>query len=93
VQNTSVETESQSHSPRTEMAVEKRELQIFRKYLERRGLKLTSERRAEFGRSGMGRVRTKGGYRPPWIQARLAVVQMTPTTEPLFPPVADPEIG
>ena len=30
------------------MAVEKRELQIFRKYLERRGLKLTSERRALF---------------------------------------------
>jgi Fur family ferric uptake transcriptional regulator len=30
------------------MAQERRELQIFRKYLERRGLKLTSERRALF---------------------------------------------
>src|SRR6478735_7925346 len=30
------------------MTQEKRELQIFRKYLERRGLKLTSERRALF---------------------------------------------
>jgi Fur family ferric uptake transcriptional regulator len=28
--------------------MEKRELQIFRKYLERRGLKLTAERRALF---------------------------------------------
>ena len=42
-ENTATETQSQSRT-----TMEKRELQIFRKYLERRGLKLTAERQALF---------------------------------------------